>query len=279
MVQRIRRLALRLAIVALALIAVLYGVTRAYVQYEVHRAKAMLAGAERVQIGDSEASVLVFVQRYGGYKWTPERREDLSPRENWLDQWAYEHRLRTLPDHIYTFEVSPWRFLTVADVIEGRTHRLDSAVRTAMNAVPSYVRGLFGVRDWSVDVVVSVRGGSVSSVSGNVLVEGRSRPPGADWTGYEWRLASEMPQEDLQSRSYAVDSGLLEMHNGGGSYIQTLLTPEASQEQVQTAHTWNAGCLTSIRTCNTICDLSPLTARYLSKHPDAGPHVIPPKCQ
>jgi hypothetical protein len=82
----------------------------------------MLAEVERLQIGAPEGSLDSFVRRYGAFKWTPETRADIGPRENWLDQWQYKHRLNTLNDYAYFAEVNPWSFPTLADVYERDHH-------------------------------------------------------------------------------------------------------------------------------------------------------------
>lgn len=274
MTRRIRRLALRFAIAALGLVALLYGLTRAYVEYEAHRATSMLAEAGRVQIGDSEASVLPFVRRYGGFKWILQTRAGLGRKEDWVDQWEYEHELRSLSDYAYFVEVDPWGFPTVAGVKGNYQGRFDDALRAAMRAIPADVRPLLGMRDWVAGVQFSIRGGRVSSVAATVIVEGRS-----GWLGHQWTLANEMPHQDLQARSYAVGSAFMNMSNGGGEALENMLTPRASEEEIQAAHTANTACLTSVHGCDGFCDLSLPAVHYLNRHPDAAPNLIPPKCQ
>jgi hypothetical protein len=100
---RRRHLWLRLIIAVLILAAAVYGSLWARVEYEAYRAKSMLAEASRVQVGDAEASVLPFVRRYGGYKWTPEQ---LPPREQWIDKDEYDYQTNRLSDYKYELGIS-----------------------------------------------------------------------------------------------------------------------------------------------------------------------------
>jgi hypothetical protein len=92
MAHRIRRLISRFVIAAVLLVAALYGLTRAYLEYAAHRATTMLAEAVHVQIGDSEGSVLPLVRRYGGLGWTP---DPLPPREQWNVRHIGERKAQT----------------------------------------------------------------------------------------------------------------------------------------------------------------------------------------
>ena len=57
---------LRLTVVALILVIAILGTLGIYAHYEAHRAMSLIAEAARVQVGDSEASILQLVKRYGG---------------------------------------------------------------------------------------------------------------------------------------------------------------------------------------------------------------------
>jgi hypothetical protein len=119
-------LGLRLAIVALLIVAAVWGSLWAYVEYRVHRARLMLAEASRVRVGDTEASVLPLVRRYDGFKWTP---EPLSPREQWIDKDEYDYQENRLSDYRYELEVSPF----------GTTGRRTSRLTQAMRAVRAFL--------------------------------------------------------------------------------------------------------------------------------------------
>lgn len=229
----------------------------------------MLAEASRVQIGAAEDSVLPLVRRFEGYKWTP---EPLSPREQWTDLREYDYQKNLLSDYKYDLEVSPFHLLTI-DGSPGQRSRTNRAIRAVINTIPAHLRPVMGMRDWGAGVNLSIRGGRIQSISGMVLVEGRSR-----WLGHEWQLASAMPHHDMQGKAFVIDSGILEMENGSGNVIQNIFTPEASEEQVQVARKFSAECLTSIGGCDGLCDIAPPALEYLNQHPDAGGKIIPPKC-
>ena len=120
--SRRRHLWLRLIVAVLALAAVVYGSLWAYVEYEVHRAKSMLAEASRIRVGDTEASVLPLVRRYGGFKWTPEQ---LSPREQWVDKDEFDYQKHLLSDYKYELGISP--FATTALKVGRLTQAMTAA--------------------------------------------------------------------------------------------------------------------------------------------------------
>jgi hypothetical protein len=267
--SRGRAIGLRLVIVGLLSLTALWGSLRVYTEYEAHRVVSMLAEASRVRVGDTEASILPLVNQYSGYRWTP---EPLSPREQWTDLREYDYRRNLVSDYQYDFEVSPFNLLTTD--AHGQRGRMTRAVRAAMDAVPRRWRAITGVRDWGATVDLAIREGRVQSVSGEVLIEGRS-----EWLGHEWTFAKAMPHYELQGKALVIDSAILEMGNGGGMLIQNTFTPEASEEEVRASRTFTAACLTSVRGCGGMCDLAPSALEYLKQHPDVGGGIIPPRCR
>jgi len=263
-ISRRRHLWLGLIVAVLALAASVYGSLQAYVEYEAHRAKAMLAEASRVEVGDTEAAVFPLVRRYGGYKWTPEQ---LPPREQWIDKDEYDYQKSRLSDYKYELEISPF------GTTNPRMGRWTQAMRAVRKAVPAHLRAASGIRDWGVVVELSIRKKRVQSVSAMTLVEGRTR-----WLGQRWELAEGMPHYDMPPRAYAIGSAILDMEDNSGTMIENIFTPSASEEQAQAARNFNAGCLTSIKGCNGLCDIAPRSLEYLEQHPDAAWNIIPPKC-
>ena len=116
--SRTRHLFWRLILALLAVGAVCYGSLWAYVEYEAHRANSILAEISRVQIGDTEASVLALTNRYGGFKWTP---EPLPPREQWGDKDEYDYETELQCDYKYELGISPFG-TTVAAPLSRWTH-------------------------------------------------------------------------------------------------------------------------------------------------------------
>jgi hypothetical protein len=259
-----RRHLLRLIVLLFVLGAAVYGLPHAYVEYESHRAESMLAEASRVQVGDTETSVLPLVSRYGGFKWAPEQ---LSPREDWIDKDEYDYQKNRLSDYKYELGISS--FGNVAS----KVGRLTKAMKAAREAVPARLRRILGLRDWGTVVELSIRSNRVQSILAMTLVEGRS-----EWLGYEWEIAKGMPHSDMRQQAFAIGVANLTMGDGGGTMIKNFLTPKASEEEIEAARKFNTGCLTSMRGCNGLCDIAPRSLEYLERHPDAAWNIIPPKC-
>jgi len=259
---RTRRVTIAMAIVATALCAIVW----TYTAFEARRAKSLLAEASRVRIGDSEASVLALVQRYGGVKWEPigSTRTTLGPREDWLDKSEYERALRTYSDYAYSIEVNPWGFPTLAPESDSR-RRLDAVLWPALDVVPASIRAPFGLRKWVSDVDIEIRDGRVSKVVGEILVEGRSR-----WLNHEWSLVGEMPREPMQSRGYLTEPVNIAMSAGRSRGLGNTITPQASEQENEAAHFWNTACLTSLQGCTDRCELSPTAFQYMTNHPDVS---------
>ena len=267
---RTRRVIIAAAIVATVLCAIAWN----YTAYKASRAKSLLAETSRVRIGDSEASVLALVQRYGGVKWEPSgsTRTTMSPRENWVDKSEYDRALGTYPDYAYSIQVNPWGFPTIAPESHS-SRRLGAVLWSAMDIVPASIRAPFGLRDWVSEVDINIRDGRVSKVSGMVLVEGRSR-----WLNHEWSLVSEMPREPMQARAYMTEPVNILMRTDRSRGVGNILTAQASEQETEAAHLWNTACLTSLRSCTDRCELSPAAFRYMTNHPAVSRGIWEPTC-
>lgn len=260
------RFGLKLVVIVLTTTVVLLLCLRAYVAYEVHCAKSMLAEVSRVQVGDAEAAVLPLITRYSGFKWPP---DSVGSRENWIDKDEYDYEKGLASDYKYDFEVSPFGLIP-SDPRWGQ-HPIIQAIRTIVDKTPAQLRAVLGMRDWGLEAGLAIRDSRVQSVSAMVLVEGRSR-----WLGHEWKLANAMPERRLSGKVFVVESAALTMANGG-ALIQNTFTPRASDEEVQVSRKFNAACLTSLRACDGFCDFAPDILEYLKQHPDAAGNIIPPK--
>jgi hypothetical protein len=230
--SRTRHLLLRIIVAVLALCAVCCVSLWAYVEYEAYRAESMLAELSRVEIGDTEGSVLGLSGRYGGFKWTPER---LSPKEQWIDKEEYDYEVTRQCDYRYELGVSPF------GTTIGRVGRLAQVLRAARGVIPTRLQPLLGLRDWGTVAELSIRSGRVQSVSAMTLFEGRS-----EWLGHKWELAEGMPRYGMPARAYNIGASHLTMANSGGEMITNFLTPRASDKEVDAAHKFNSKCLTSI---------------------------------
>ncbi len=236
----------------------------AYAGYEAHRASVMLTEVSQVRLGDSESSVIPLVQRYGGFKWTP---DPLPLKEDWLDKDEFDYQQNRVSDYRHALQISPFGTYSV------RASRLVQAMRKVRSAVPERLRPMLGMRDWFVDGELSVRGGRVQSVLAVTIFAGRS-----EWLGQSWELSKGMPQHDMRQRSSAIGSGALTMGVGGGATIDNFFKPEASEEEAEAARQFNTGCLTSIKGCSGFRDVAPHALEYLKQHPNTAWNIIPPTC-
>jgi hypothetical protein len=257
-------LGLRLVIVVFLIVIAAWGSIWAYVAYEAHRTKLMLGEVSQIRVGDTEASILPLVERYGGFKWSS---GPLPPKEEWIDKDEYNYQKTRARDYAYAIEVNPFASITP------HTGRLAQVMRKVRAAVPARLRHVMGMRDWLAEADVSIRGGRVQSVLTMTLFAGRSK-----WLGHSWWLAEGMPEHDMRQRTYAVGAGALTMGEGGGMTIDNYFTPEASEEEAEAARQFNTNCLTSITGCNNFCDVAPRALDYLKRHPEAVWSIIPPKC-
>ena len=260
--SRPRALGLRVIAVGLLIIAGVCGALRSYCEYEAHCARLMFTEASRIHIGDTEASVLSLVQRYGGFRRTP---EPLSPREQWIDKEEFDYQQNRLTDYDYEITVSPFGITGPG--------LLAQVKRAVIAAVPTELRPVLGMRDWGTVVELSIRRNRVRAVSATALFAGSSK-----WLGHSWELAEGMPHYGMPSRAYLIGAAILSMGDGGGEMIENYLTPKASQEEVEAARQFNTRCLTSIKGCDGLCDVAPPALQYLTQHPDADWNIIPPKC-
>jgi hypothetical protein len=257
-------LPLRLIVTLLVLAAAGYGSMRAYVEYEAYRAKSMLAEASRVQVGDSESSVLPLVKRYGGFKWAARQ---LSPIEDWIDKDEYDYQKNRLSDYEYELGISSFGNVALA------ASRLTRTMRAVREGIPVRFRSVLGLRDWGTVVELSIRNNRVQSVSAMTLFQGRS-----GWLGHKWEVSEGMPRHDMRQQTFAVGAAFLTMGDGGGMMIENFFTPKASDEEIEAARKFNAGCLTSVRGCNGLCDVAPRALEYLEQKPDAAWNITPTKC-
>jgi len=265
---RVLRFGTRLAVGVFAIAIVFVLSLRAYDEYEVHHATGMLAEASRVQVGDPEATVLPLVSRYGGFKRMP---DPLGRKEDWIDKDEYQYQKNLVIAYGYASLISPYGLFS-RDTGSGES-RVAVAVRAVMNKTPVQLRSVFGMRDWGVEVDMAIRSGRVQSVSGMVVVEGRSR-----WLGHEWEFATAMPRHELQARDFVVNSAMLDMATNNGDTTENYFTPRASDEEMQLSRKFNTACLTSLRGCDGLCAFVPRTLAYLKRHPESAGNIIQLKC-
>jgi hypothetical protein len=267
--HRLLRLALRLTLFVVILIALLGCGLRVYTAYLVHRAVALLDEAARIPVGVTEDSILPIVSRFGGRKQIPSSPEGIEDCANKADRADCEYNNAHIYDYSYDFVFSTLNVYSGPDLQAGRPRRAQAFL---MMRTPGFLREPLSVRFWMADVIIRIRAGRVEAIHGGLYVEGRPA-----WLGNSWTLSSDMPPE-WRPRNYAIDGTFLEMWNDGGAGTIHHLTPAATPEQFQAAHGFDARCLTGFIPCRCLSDLNPGAFHYMSKHPEAGDTITTPGC-
>ena len=134
-----------------------------------------------------------------------------------------------------------------------------------MVRTPSSWRDPISLRDWTVFAQISVRARHVERIYCGLFVEGRTR-----WLGSTWVLSAETNGPETRQKAYEVNGSALTFPGNGGAGIIHSLTAAATAEQLQTAHDFNARCLTGLIPCRRLCDLTPRAFQYLNQHPEVG---------
>jgi hypothetical protein len=265
--HRLPRLAFRIAMAVLVLIALLYCGLRVYTAYITSRAVSLLEETARIQIGATEESILPLVARYGGRRWTPPPPEDTEDCPNKAD---CEYFNAHIADYTYGVGISPFNVMSAPERQTGRLHR---ALAALMIQTPSSWRDPFSLRDWEVFADIHIRAGRVQKVSSGLYVEGRTR-----WLGNTWELSEDMRHLDMRPKAYAISGTFLTFPGNGGAGTVHYLTPAATPEQFQAARSFNARCLTGLVPCRCLSDLSPSAFQYLSQHPEVGSTITTDDC-
>jgi hypothetical protein len=238
-------------ILVLALIC--YGVARAYLAYEATRAGQMLRELGGVKIGESEASVLLVMKRYGECRWTSAFAK--------FDKADYECLIEIGPSGIY-YIVDP-----------GNTNRFYRMTRAILNSLNPRFRRAIGLRRWNVYGRVGFKDKQAKVVFVMVMVEGSN-----EWLSGGWSLAQTIPPDEIDrlvtsmgvswphdANHYLVGWDRLiamEKQNGGGEGAGASITPDATEDERRSAHEFRWQCLTSRSGCRTVCDLYPAAAEY-----------------
>jgi hypothetical protein len=248
---------------ALVLVLTCYGLARAYLYYEARRAESMIKELGDVKIGDPESQVLAIFQRYGHYRKSP---DDLAK----FDKADYEYEAEIGPSGIYYF---------IDRANTGIFYRITRAVLGGLN--PPFRRAI-GLRRWSVDGRVGLREKRVTIAFAMVMVEGSH-----EWLVGGWSLARTIPTHRIDrfvntpgvSWPHDVNHYLvtwwnrliaMEKQNGGGEGLDSWITPDARDEERQSAHEFRWNCLTSRSGCRTVCDLYPAAVEYASSATPEG---------
>jgi len=197
--------------------------------------------------------------------------DPLGRKQDWNDKDEYEYQSDIVIDYTYDAVISPYR-LFLRD-IRSAGSPTTVAVRAVINNTPVQLRSAIGMRDWGAGIDIAIRRGRVQSISGMVVVEGRSK-----WLGHRWEFGIAMPRHELQTRDFVVNSAFLDMATNNGAMTENYFTPRASDEEKEISRNFNWACLTSLRGCDGCCAFAPRTLDYLKRHPEAAGNIIPPAC-
>lgn len=244
------RLRVILALVAglLVVCATAYGAALAILALEARSAAAFLNEVRSIQLGQAEASVIPFINRY---------EDKTQPGFAGSDT----HRLLVDPWHLYRpFPGPTW---------------LDNLVRRSLWESGDFRRRL-GLRAWVVQATITFTEGTVHSVGTGVLVEGEN-----EWLLGNWHYSHEIPSY-LTDRHKGNGTFRPEMsryvahwthvHAGPetGEGLVNSVTPDATPEESNAARNINLQCLTSFRGCRSLCELMPDAHRFMRKHDYPG---------
>jgi len=263
--RRLLRLVLRLTVAALVLIALLYCGLRAYTVYLTHRAVALLDEATRIQVGATEDSILPLVARYGAVKWIPESPVSC---DDTVNKSACADHNAHLPDYAYEVDLAPFNVMSGGSQQTGPIRR---ALAVLMIRTSSSFRDPLSLRDWLTEVQICIRAGRVETVRAELYVEGSTR-----WLGNGWELSAGMHNLYLPQKTYAIDGSFLTFPGNGGAATEHYLTPAATREQFESAHSFNTRCLAGLIPCRCLADLSPRAFEYMSQHPEVGSTITTP---
>lgn len=267
LLNRLRRLGLRVGLAVLAGLVLLSCGLRMYSVQLAHREVALLAEAAGIRIGASEASVLPMVRRYGGKKWMPD--PPLTIADCPVKGECEDENARR-PDYAYNLDLSPLHAFPESYSPKDLLRR---AISYWMYEVPRSWREPFFLRDSIVDVSIGIRAGQVISVHAGLFVEGRTR-----WLGDSWNVATEMPRHDLSTGPYRVGGSALTFPLGGGGGIDHSLMPSATEDQFRAAQSFHSGCISGLFPCRCLQELVPKAFEYLGEHPEVGSVISEDGC-
>lgn len=227
------------------LCAVLYGAARITQALEYRRAAIFLEELKSIQLGQSEASVMPFIQQYEGVR--------------------AEESLGFKGDS-YILRIDPWHLMHALPGPDWAEH----AYGWAFSEFGNWRRTL-KLRSWTVNGQVAFADGKVKMVSGGLVLEGENEWLMADWH-YEPEipayLLAKSPNKSLPGEEPRYEAHWTHLHFGDetGEGIISSVTPLSTAGQLNAAHNINLQCLMSGRGCHSLCDLMPDATRYRREH-------------
>ena len=126
----------RLTIASFATMILFFCGLRTYMAYIEQRSIDLLDKAARIQIGESEDSILSLVSQYSGVKWTP---PPPGPLDDCVDKADCEYQNAHRPDYNYEIALSPFKILPSTPT-QARPTGIHYLLTFLMIRVPSVVR-------------------------------------------------------------------------------------------------------------------------------------------
>lgn len=265
--SRWHRMVLPFILAVFTLAVLIYCGLRIYTIKLAHRSIDLLEEASQIPIGAEEDSILPLVARYGGSRWTP---PSLGRSDDCVDKSACEEEKARTPEYQYGIALAPFDVISSPKKQAGWIRHFLIAL---MIRIPSEWRDPISLRDWMVDVEISIRARRVVAVHSDLFVEGRSR-----WLGSTWSLSADEPTLHRRSAPYAIDGTFLTFPGHGGAGTVQYLSPAATAEQFKAAQSFNHRCITGLLPCHCLADLTPVVFEYMSRHPEAGSSVQTDGC-
>jgi hypothetical protein len=229
----------------LVLCIVLFVGARIAQSLEYRRAALFLKELERIQPGQSQASVMPFILRYGG------SRPD---------------QVFGVKNDAYIIEIDPWHLM---HSFPG-PNWVELAHEETFSRLGKWRRRVY-LRGWTVNASIRFADKRVSTVSGTLIIEGEN-----EWLMSEWYHVTELPaylrerhpKRNLPGAAPQYDASWAHLHfgDGTGEGIISFVTPLGTSEELNAAYSIDFQCLYSGRGCHSLCELIPDATRYRHEH-------------
>jgi hypothetical protein len=228
-----------------AAILVVYCGAQIFLLYEYQRAKTFLVELHSIQLGQSEESLQVFLEKYENREWEQVIHSKNNVKIVSVDPWHFQR----------SFWPS-WLQYIQAELI---------------NVAPDIRRDL-GLRVWQIQGSLTFKDSRVRTVNSGLLVEGEN-----EWLwGESWLVGAftdDIVERYQLSGTYRTEmksyvTGWSHLHMGyeTGEVFRNNVTSQADDAQLAAARTYNMECLISFSGCRSLCELMPKAAEYMREH-------------
>src|ERR1700731_2657047 len=142
--RRILGAVVRLFTIGIALFLFSYLTVLLVLAFQIRRASRLLEEVQRVSAGDSENSIRLMLERFGGRRW--------------------DDQLGSHEDYNYVFSINPWGFPTFSSDDSGRRTK---AIEKVLD--PRFRRAI-SLREWMVDSEIAIKQHKVVAVQTSTIV-------------------------------------------------------------------------------------------------------------